>query len=234
MSFHIGAKKGEIAETVLLPGDPLRAKFIADNFLEDVRCYTNIRNMSGYTGLYKGKRVSIQGAGMGIPSTAIYTNELINEYGVKTLVRIGTCGCLKKEMALGEVILASSANTDSSVNRLKFGGMDFAPTANFELLDKAYHKALELSINVIVAPVFSTDSFYDDTPNRYGIWADHGVLGVEMESTILYTLASKKDVRALSILTVSDNLITGEVASTEDREMKISDMAKIALEITLP
>jgi len=233
MSFHIGAKKGEIAETVLLPGDPLRAKFIADNFLDEVMCYTNVRNMSGYTGLYKGKKVSIQGAGMGIPSTAIYTNELIDEYGAKTLIRIGTCGCLKKEMVLGEVILASSANTDSSVNRLRFGGMDFAPTASFELLDKAYHKAQELSIDTIVAPVFSTDSFYDDTPDRYKIWADHGVLGVEMESTILYTLAVKKNVRALSILTVSDNLITGEVASTEDRQNKISDMARIALEITL-
>ncbi|MEP1096482.1 MAG: purine-nucleoside phosphorylase [Cyclobacteriaceae bacterium] len=233
MSFHIGAKKGEIAETVLLPGDPLRAKFIADNFLEEVKCYTNVRSMSGYTGLYKGKRVSIQGAGMGIPSTAIYVNELINEYGVKTLIRIGTCGCLKKEMKLGEIILASSANTDSSINRLKFGGMDFAPTANFELLDKAYHRAQELSINTIVAPVFSTDSFYDETPDRYKIWADHGVLGVEMESTILYTLAAKSGAKALTILTVSDNLLTGDVASAEDRENKISDMAKIALEITL-
>jgi purine-nucleoside phosphorylase len=232
MSFHIGAKKDEIAETVLLPGDPLRAKFIADNFLEDVICYNEVRNMFGYTGTYKGSRVSIQGAGMGIPSTAIYANELINDYGVKTLIRIGTCGCLKEEMELGEIILASSANTDSSMNKLRFGGMDFAPTANFELLDKAYHKAQELSIKARVCPVFSTDSFYHDDIERYHIWADHGVLGVEMESTALYTIASKNGLRALTILTVSDNLVTGKVASSEDREKKIVDMAKIALEIT--
>lgn len=231
MSFHIGAKKGEIAETVLLPGDPLRAKFIADSFLEDVHCYSNVRSMSGYTGTYQGNRVSIQGGGMGIPSTAIYANELINEYGVKTLIRIGTCGSLKKEIGLGEIILASSANTDSSVNRLTFEGMDFAPTANFELLDKAFYKAKEMSINAIVAPIFSTDTFYGDKKDRYKIWADHGVVGVEMESTILYTLAAKNGLRALTILTVSDNLVTGEVTSSEFREKKIEDMAKIALSI---
>ena len=233
MSFHIGAKKGEIAETVLLPGDPLRAKFIADNFLEDVVCYSEVRNMFGFTGTYQGKRISIQGAGMGIPSTAIYVNELIDEYGAKTLIRIGTCGSLKKEIGLGEILLAISANTDSSINKIKFGGMDFAPTADFELLEKAHHKARELSIETRVAPIFSSDSFYDDNPDRYKIWADHGVLGVEMESTVLYTLAARKNVRALTILTVSDNLVTGEEASSQDREKKISDMAKIALEITL-
>ncbi len=232
MSFHIGAKKGEIAETVLLPGDPLRAKFIADNFLENVVCYNEVRNMYGFTGTYKGKEISIQGTGMGIPSTAIYANELVDEYGAKTLIRIGTCGSLKREISLGEILLASSANTDSSINKIKFGGMDFAPTADFELLDKAFHKARELSIETRVAPIFSSDSFYDDNPDRYKIWADHGVLGVEMESTVLYTIAAKKNVRALTILTVSDNLVTGEVSSSEDREKKIVDMAKIALEIT--
>lgn len=233
MSFHIGAKKGEIAETVLLPGDPLRAKFIAENFLEDVVCYNKVRNMFGFTGTYKGNRISIQGAGMGIPSTAIYANELVDEYGVKTLIRIGTCGSLRKDIDLGEIILASSANTDSSMNRIKFGGMDFAPTANFELLDKAYHKARELSIDTRVAPIFSSDSFYDDNTDRYKIWADHGVLGVEMESTVLYTIAAKNGLKALTILTVSDNLVTGEVATSEDREKKIVDMARIALEITV-
>ncbi len=231
MSFHIGAKKGEIAETVLLPGDPLRAKFIADNFLENVVCYNEVRNMYGFTGTYKGSKISIQGTGMGIPSTAIYTNELIDEYGAKTLIRIGTCGSLKKEIGLGEIILAISANTDSNINKIKFGGMDYAPTANFELLDKAYHKAHELSIEARVAPIFSSDSFYDDNSDRYKIWAEHGVLGVEMESTVLYTIAAKKNVHALTILTVSDNLITGEVTSAGDREKKIVDMAKIALEI---
>ncbi len=231
MSFHIGAKKGEIAETVLLPGDPLRAKFIAENFLENVMCYNEVRNMLGFTGTYKGTEISIQGTGMGIPSTAIYVNELVSEYGAKTLIRIGTCGSLKREIELGEIILAISANTDSSINRHKFGGMDYSPTANFELLDKAYHKARELSIDTRVAPIFSSDSFYDDNPDRYKIWADHGVLGVEMESAVLYTIAARKNVRALTILTVSDNLITEEVAPAEDREKKIVDMARIALEI---
>lgn len=232
MSFHIGAEKGDIAETMLLPGDPLRAKFIADNFLENVVCYNEVRNMFGFTGTYKGNRVSIQGAGMGIPSTAIYANELINDYGVKTLIRIGTCGGLRADIKLGEVILASSASTDSNINRLKFGGMDYSPTANFELLNKAYNKAEELLIDVRVGPIFSSDTFYDDDEDRYKIWSDHGVLGVEMESTVLYTIAAKNGLRALTILTVSDNLVTHEVASSEDREKKIEDMAKIALEIT--
>lgn len=231
MSFHIGAKKDEIADTVLLPGDPLRAKFIAENFLENASCYNNVRNMFGFTGTYKGGRVSVQGAGMGIPSTAIYAHELINEYDVKTLIRIGTCGALRKDIALGEIMLASSANTDSSYNRLKFKGMDFAPTANFELLDKAFHKAAEMSIDARVCPVFSTDSFYEDTENRYDIWAEHGVLGVEMETAVLYAIAAKNGLRALTILTVSDNLVTGEIAPAEDREKKIEDMARIALEI---
>ena len=231
MSFHIGAKKGEIAEIMLLPGDPLRAKFIADNFLSEVTCYNSVRNMLGFTGIYQGKRISIQGAGMGIPSTAIYAHELINEFGVKTIIRIGTCGSIRADIKLGEVILAMSASTDSSVNRLYFNGMDYAPAANFELLDKANHKAKELSVHTLVGGVFSTDTFYDDTPDRYKIWGEHGVLGVEMESTILYTIAARSNVKALSILTVSDNLVTGEVATSEEREKKIEDMAKIALEI---
>ena len=191
MSFHIGAKKGEIAEIMLLPGDPLRAKFIADNFLSEVTCYNSVRNMLGFTGIYQGKRISIQGAGMGIPSTAIYAHELINEFGVKTIIRIGTCGSIRADIKLGEVILAMSASTDSSVNRLYFNGMDYAPAANFELLDKANHKAKELSVHTLVGGVFSTDTFYDDTPDRYKIWGEHGVLGVEMESTILYTIAAR-------------------------------------------
>ncbi|MCP4460342.1 MAG: purine-nucleoside phosphorylase [Cytophagales bacterium] len=233
MSFHIGAKKGEIAEIMLLPGDPLRAKFIAERFLEDISCYSTVRNMLGFTGTYNGTRISIQGAGMGIPSTAIYASELINEFGVKTMIRIGTCGSIRADIKLGEVILAMSASTDSSVNKLYFGGMDYAPAASFELLDKANQKANDLSIHTLVGGIFSTDTFYDDMPDRYKIWGDHGVLGVEMESTILYTLAARNNVRALSILTVSDNLVTGEVASAEDREKKIEDMAKIALEVTV-
>ena len=233
MSFHIGAEKGEIAETTLLPGDPLRAKFIAGSFLENISCYNTVRNMLGFTGTYQGHRISIQGAGMGIPSTAIYANELINEYGVKTMIRIGTCGSIQDDIGIGEVILAMSASTDSSMNRIKFNGMDFAPTADFELLNQAYYKAKELSIETLVGGIFSTDSFYDDNPDRYKIWAEHGILGTEMESALIYTLAAKKKVRALSILTVSDNLITGQVMSSDDRESKIEDMAKIALAISV-
>jgi len=233
MSFHIGAKVGDIAEIMLLPGDPLRAKFIAETFLEDISCYNTVRNMLGFTGMYKGNRISIQGAGMGIPSTAIYANELINEYGVKTMIRIGTCGSIREDIGIGEVLLAMSASTDSSMNRLKFGGMDYAPAANFELLDKAFHKARELSIEALVGGIFSTDSFYDDNPDRYKIWADHGVLGAEMESMLLYTLAAKTNVKALSILTVSDNLVTGAVMSSEERERKIEDMTRIALEVAV-
>ena len=233
MSFHIGAGKGEIAKIMLLPGDPLRAKFIADNFLDDISCYNTVRNMLGFTGTYKGTRISIQGAGMGIPSTAIYANELINEYGVKTMIRIGTCGSIRSNIGIGEVILAMSASTDSSMNRIKFNGMDFAPIPDFGLLDKAYHKAKELSIETLVGGIFSTDSFYDDNPDRYKVWAEHGILGTEMESALLYTLATKKKVKALSILTVSDNLVTGKAMSSDDREKKIEDMARIALSISL-
>ncbi len=233
MSFHIAAKKGEIAETVLLPGDPLRAKFIADNYLKNTTCYNEVRNMYGFTGTYKGKRISIQGAGMGLGSTAIYTNELIDDYDVKTIIRVGTCGSIVRELKPGKIVLAMSANTDSSVNRLKFGGMDYAPVADFDLLLMAFNKAKEMSIEVMVGGIFSTDSFYNDDPDRYKIWAEHGVLGAEMESTVLYTLAAKAGVRALSVLTVSDNLITGEYASAEEREKQIDDMTRIALEIAI-
>ncbi len=230
MSLHIGAKKGEIAETVLLPGDPLRAKFIAENFLENCSQYTQLRNMFGYTGTYKGLPISVQGTGMGIPSTSIYTNELIREYGVKTMIRLGTCGSIRRDIKVSEVVMAMSASTDSSVNGLKFGGMDYAPIADFHLLKKAHETAETLDIAVKVGGILSTDTFYDDTPNRYKIWAEHGVLGVEMESSILYTLAAKSEVKALSILTVSDNLVTKDFLPPEEREKRIEEMTTIALE----
>ena len=230
MSFHIGAKEGEIAETVLLPGDPLRAKFIAENFLSDVTCYNQVRNMLGFTGTYKGARISIQGAGMGLPSTAIYTNELINDYKVKTIIRVGTTGSIRSDIKIGQTILVMSACTDSNINRHKFDGMDYAPTADFELLVKAFQKAQEMSIPVKVGGIFSTDIFYNDSPERYKIWSEHGVLGLEMESTALYTIAARRKVKALTVLSVSDNLITGEVTSAEDREKNVEDIARIALE----
>lgn len=234
MSLHIGAKVGDIAETVLISGDPLRAKHVANTMLEMASCYNEVRGMYGYTGLYKGKRVSIQGTGMGIPSTSIYVNELISEYGVKNIIRVGTCGVIQKEIELGQVILAMSASTDSSTNRIHFKGMDYAPAADFGFLLKAYQVAQEFKIPALIGSVFSTDTFYSQDSRRWNVWAEHGVLGIEMETSILYTIAARSKVKALSILTVSDNIITGKFSSTKDREVKFMDMMRMALEACPP
>jgi purine-nucleoside phosphorylase len=208
-SIHIEAKVGEIAETVLLPGDPLRAKHVADTFLDDAVCYNNVRGMLGFTGYYKGKRVSIQGTGMGMGSHSIYVHELINTYQVKNLIRVGTCATIQEHINLGQVLLAMSASGDSDANSLYFNGMHYAATADFDLLMEAYKIANELNIKTYQGPVFSTNSFYDDTPNRWDKWKKHGIIGVEMESQSLYTLAKRYGVKALSILTVSDNILSG-------------------------
>ena len=231
MSLHIGAKVGDIAETVLISGDPLRAKHVADTLLEKAVCYNEVRGMYGYTGYYKGKRVSIQGTGMGIPSTAIYVHELITEYGAKNIIRVGTCGAIQKEIDLGRVILAMSASTDSSTNKIHFGGMDYAAVADFGLLLNAYKVTQSLKIPALVGSVFSTDTFYSPDASRWNVWAGHGIIGIEMETSILYTIAARSKVRALSILTVSDNVVTGNFSSSKDREIKFMDMMKIALEI---
>ncbi len=230
MSYHIGAKDGEVAETVLLPGDPLRAQFIAENFLEDIYCYSKVRGMYGFSGVYQGKKVSVQGAGMGLPSTSIYVNELINFYRVKTIVRVGTCGSIHTDIGLGEKIIALGASTDSSVNRVKFNGQDFAPTADFDLLQKVNAVAGKIGMDILIGGIYSTDSFYLGNNDRWKVWSEHGVLGVEMESTALYTLAVAAKVRALSILMVSDNIITGKTASGEEREKGIREISKLALE----
>lgn len=231
MSIHIGAKPGDIAPSILLPGDPLRAKFIAETFLKNATCFNEVRGMLGFTGSYQGKRVSVMGTGMGIPSHSIYVNELISEYGVKTLVRVGTCGALQQELKLGDVVLAMSASTDSHVNRLRFSGMDFAPTANFDLLLKAYETAKARKASVRVGNILSSDTFYHDDPESWRIWAEFGVLVVEMETKGLYTLAAKFGVEALSILTVSDNLVSEMRATAEQREKSFTQMMEIALEI---
>lgn len=230
-SLHLEAKVGDIAETVLLPGDPLRAKYVADNFLEKAFCYNNVRGMLGFTGFYKGKRVSIQGSGMGMGSIAIYVNELIKDYNVKNLIRVGTCGTFHEHMKLGQVVLAMSASGDSDANSLYFKGMHYAATADFDLLLKAYQTAKDLKINTLQGSIFSTNSFYDDNPNRWDIWKKQGILGVEMESQILYTLAKRFDTKALSIVTVSDNIITKESSSAKERETSFNDMMRIALEL---
>ncbi len=231
MSLHIGAKPGDIADTVLISGDPLRAKHAANTLLEKVTCYNEVRGMLGFTGHYKGKRVSIQGTGMGIPSTAIYVHELISEYKVKNIIRVGTCGAIRKDIELGRVIIAISASTDSSTNKLYFNGMDYAATADFSLLTKAHAAAKALNMNPLAGTVFSTDTFYSNDKNRWDVWTEHGILGVEMETSILYTIAARSNVKALSLLTVSDNIITGEFSSSKDREVKYMDMMRIAMEI---
>ncbi|AIS52776.1 purine nucleoside phosphorylase DeoD-type [Thermoanaerobacter kivui] len=231
MSIHIGAKENEIAQTVLLPGDPLRAKYIAENFLEDAKCYNEIRGMYGFTGYYKGKRVSVQGTGMGVPSLSIYVNELITSYNVKNLIRIGTCGALQPDIKLRDIVIAMSSSTDSAINKIRFNGMDYAPTASFKLLKKAYDVAIEQGIQPKVGNILTTDTFYHDDHHSWKLWAKFGVLAVEMETAGLYTLAAKYKVDALTILTVSDSLVTGEATSAEERQKTFMDMVKIALEI---
>jgi purine-nucleoside phosphorylase len=230
MSVHINAKQGEIAENILLPGDPLRAKYIAETFLSDVTCYNEVRGMLGFTGTYKGKRVSVQGTGMGIPSISIYVNELIREYGVKNLIRVGSCGAIQKDIKVRDVILAMASCTDSNMNRLNFPGFDYAPCADFELLQKAYQAGKEKDMEIKVGNVLSADVFYRDSLDLVKKLGEHGVLAVEMETTALYTLASKYGVNALSILTVSDHIFTGEETTAAERQTTFNDMIIMALE----
>ncbi len=229
MSLHIEAKKEEIAETVLLPGDPLRAKWIAESFLKDIICYNNIRGMLGYTGFYHGKRVSVQGTGMGVPSAMIYAHELITEYDVKNLIRVGSAGAFQPDMKLLDLVIAMSASTTSSINQSRFDGADYAPTASFNLFMKAVNHINAKGIAFKAGNVLSSDIFYDDDPEFYKKWANYGVLCVEMETAGLYTIAAKYGVNALSILTISDSLVNGNEISPEMRENKLSEMVEIAL-----
>ncbi|CAJ1314066.1 purine-nucleoside phosphorylase [Paenibacillus sp. PK4536] len=233
MSVHIEAKAGEIAETILLPGDPLRAKYIADTYLEDVVCYNQVRGMLGFTGTYKGNRISVQGTGMGLPSISIYVNELISEYGVKNLIRVGTCGGMQENVRVRDVILAQACCTDSSMNRHIFGGYDFSPVASFPLLKAAYDRGVEKGLNLHVGNVFSSDSFYRDDKTVTGLLMQYGVLGVEMETSALYTLAAKFGVNALTILTVSDHLLTGEETTSEERQSTFNEMMEVALDAAI-
>ncbi|HDX9576776.1 purine-nucleoside phosphorylase [Bacillus cytotoxicus] len=233
MSVHIGAKEGEIAESILLPGDPLRAKYIAENFLEDVTCYNNVRGMLGFTGTYKGKRVSVQGTGMGVPSISIYVNELIQSYGVKNLIRVGTCGAIQKDVKVRDVIIAMTACTDSNINRLTFPGFDFAPCANFDLLKKAYDAGIEKGLHIRVGNVLTADVFYRESMDMVKKLGDYGVLAVEMETTALYTIAAKYGVNALSVLTVSDHIFTGEETTAEERQTTFNEMIEIALDAAI-
>jgi purine-nucleoside phosphorylase len=233
MSIHIAAEKGQIAPRVLFPGDPLRAKWIAETYLADVTCYTEIRNMFGFTGTYKGERISVQGSGMGQASASIYAHELFAEYDVQTLIRVGTCGALTEAVRVRDVIVAMSASTDSQMNRLRFHGIDYAPTADYQLLRAAVDAAEAAGLNVHVGQVFSGDLFYNDRPDLVSRTAEYGVLGIEMEAAALYTLAAKFGRRALGIMTVSDHLITKEETSAEERQTTFSEMITIALDAAI-
>ena len=233
MSVHIAAKNGEIADTVLLPGDPKRAKWIAENFLENAVCYTDIRGMLGFTGTYKGKRISVQGTGMGIPSMSIYITELMKDYGVKTLIRVGSAGSYQEDVKIRDIVVALSTSTDSNINNRRFKGASFAPTVNFDLLSKVLKTAEEKNIKIKAGNILTSDEFYNDDPSYFKKWAEFGVLAVEMETAALYTLASKYKARALSILTISDSLVSPEITSSEEREKTFNEMIELALETVI-
>ena len=233
MSVHIAAKNGEIADTVLLPGDPKRAKWIAENFLENAVCYTDIRGMLGFTGTYKGKRISVQGTGMGIPSMSIYITELMKNYGVKTLIRVGSAGSYQEDVKIRDIVVALSTSTDSNINNRRFKGASFAPTVNFDLLSKVLKTAEEKNIKIKAGNILTSDEFYNDDPSYFKKWAEFGVLAVEMETAALYTLASKYKAKALSILTISDSLVSPEITSSEEREKTFNEMIELALETAI-
>lgn len=229
MSIHLGAKGEDIAPRVLLPGDPLRARFVAERFFHNAYCYNEVRGMLGFTGTYKGVRVSVQGTGMGLPSHSIYVTELFQDYGVQKVIRVGTAGGLQEEVALKSVVCALGAATDSAINARRFSGMHFAPTASWSLLRTAVSVADEMGTGVQVGNVISSDVFYDES-GSWRLWARYGVLAVEMETAELYTLAAKFRREALSILTISDHLVTGAVTSAQERERSFTQMIEIALE----
>jgi purine-nucleoside phosphorylase len=231
MSVHIGAQPGDIAETILLPGDPLRAKWIAETYFEDSFCFNEVRGMYGYTGFYKGRRVSAMGTGMGVPSISIYANELITEFKVKNLIRVGSAGSYQKNIRLRDIVIAMSASSNSGVNEMRFGGADYAPTANFDLFIKAVEVARRKKVDIKAGNILSSDQFYEDDIEAFKKWSKFGVLCVEMESAGLYTVAAKLNVRALTLLTISDSLITKEKLSSEERERSFNTMVEIALEL---
>ena len=234
MSTHIGAKPGEIAPRVLLPGDPLRAKWIAETYLEDAKCYSNVRGMLGFTGTYEGVSVSVQGSGMGMPSASIYYHELLADYGATSLIRVGSCGALTEDLQLRDVVAASASSTDSAMNRVRFDGLvDYAPVASFELLRTAVDVAAALGVPVHVGQVFAADAFYTDRPDLFDKLELYGVLAVEMESAALYTIAARFKARALTVLTVSDHIKTGERTTAQEREQTFGQMVEIALEAAI-
>ena len=232
MSTHINAaNKGDIAESILLPGDPLRAKYIAENFLDNAVCYTEIRNMYGYTGTYRGVPVSVQGTGMGMPSMGIYSWELITEYGVQNLIRIGTAGSFHEDIKIKDVVLGIAASTDSNYQHAFDIPGNFAPNASWELLKKAMEVNKDLGLSVTAGNIVSCDVFYETEPDWWKKWAKMGVMAVEMEAAALYINAAYNGVNALAMMTITDHFVTGEKATTEERTTANDDMVRLALGI---
>ncbi len=230
---HIEANTDDFAKTVLMPGDPLRAKYIADNFLDDVKCVTRVRNMFGYTGTYKGKPVSVMGSGMGIPSISIYATELYKDYGVESIIRIGSCGAVRDDIKVRDIIIAMSASTDSNVNRSRLNGCDFAATADFDLLHKVVTTAEKTGKKVRVGNVFTSDLFYTPQPEMFTVMENYGILAVEMEAAGLYGVAAEYGKKALTVLTVSDHIKTGEQTTADERETTFKGMMELTLDSLL-
>lgn len=229
MSTHIGAAAGQVAPHVLMPGDPLRAKWIAETFLDDAECYTEIRGMLGYTGTWRGAPVSVQGSGMGMPSISIYLHELFAEYDVQAVTRVGSCGALTDDLQLRDMVIASGACTDSATNRITFEGLDYAAVPDFDLLRRAWEAAQEQPVTTKVGLIMSSDSFYHSRQELTQRMVDYGVLAVEMEANALYTLAAKHRRRALAVCTVSDHILTGEQATAAERQETFGHMVDVAL-----
>jgi len=230
---HIEAQAGDFAKTVLMPGDPLRAKFIADNFLENVKCVTRVRNMFGYTGTYKGKPISVMGSGMGIPSVSIYATELYKDYGVESIIRIGSCGAVRDDIKVRDIVIGMAASTDSNVNRQRFSNVDFAATADFSLLKSVVDTAERLNQDVRVGNIFTADLFYTPQPEMFATMEKYGILAVEMEAAGLYGVAAEYGKKALTVLTVSDHIKTGEQTTADERETTFKDMMELTLESIL-
>ena len=229
MTAHINAAPGDFAENLLMPGDPLRAKLIAENFLTNARQVTDVRNILGFTGEFNGKPVSVMGSGMGIPSISIYAKELITEYGVKNIVRIGSCGAVSQDVNLRDVVIGMGASTDSNVNRIRFGGYDYAAIADYGLLEAAVAQAREQGLNVKVGNIFTSDLFYTPDQAMFDVMEQYNILGVEMEAAGLYSVCAEFGAKALAICTVTDHIRRGEAMSSDDRQNSLNDMIKLAL-----